>query len=238
MNTFFTPDGWLYKSMNTLVDVFVINICWLLGVLPGFALAFLMTAYVPNMLFLIGWLIAGACFGMATSAGLGICMKMVKKEEGYVFKGFWRYYRSSAKKSSIFGMLLAGLAYFYYIDLQIYVKSGRPLFLLLAVIVTAVFAYLYFIYVFPLTARYENSIRQTFKNSLLFSIRFFPNTILLTLQLALVVVAFFFVSQIFTLMVLFGPGIMLYTLAMRSIVVFDKYEALKKEDEEWEKEHA
>jgi len=220
-----------------MADLAIINLCWLMATLAGFVVMVVTASYLGDAFFVIGVIVFGFLAGIATTAAMSICMKMAKKEEGYIFRGFWKAFKANVKNGGILGMLLAVLIYFYYVNFQIHHTKGLPFPMLIAIVITMVFGYLYFLYSFGLTARYENTIRQTLKNSLLFSIRFFPNTILMTVQMLIVLIAFAYVAKLSVLFYLLGPGIMLYTMAVRCVVVFDKYEALMAEDEEWRRTH-
>ena len=59
-------------------------------------------------------------------------------------------------------------------------------------------------YVFPVLAKFENSIFRTLKNAFLMSLMQFPKTILMIIMYAVPLVVFFFVLQLMPLSLLFG----------------------------------
>lgn len=119
--------------------------------------------------------------GAATTALYTVMLKMVKNEEGYIFRGFFKAFKSNFKQSTIIWIILLLLGIVCWIDFRVAgVISGtagivlRSIFLLVGVVLFSVM-----IYVFPLTARYENTIRATFRNAVILTVGKLPYTILM-----------------------------------------------------------
>lgn len=214
MGSVFGINGWLYKGMQRLTDILVLNFCWLLGSLPIVTI------------------------GASTVAAMDIGMKLARKEEGYIFRGFWKSYKANFKQGFIMGLICLAIAYFYYIDIQIYQAWDKPIFLLIVMILAGILFFFYLIYAFPLLARYDNTIKQTLKNSMLFAIRFFPSTIWMTLQVAIIVAASLFTELMFIIGLLLGFGLIIYTISARSVVVFLRYEEIMAQYEAEEKKES
>ena len=115
---------------------------------------------------------------------------MVKNEEGYIFRGFLKAFKSNFKQSTLIWLILLLLGIVWTVDFRV---AGfmpgmagiilRAIFLALGFILLSVM-----IYIFPLTARYENGIKATFKNALILTVAKLPYTFLMV---AIVVAAVF-----------------------------------------------
>ena len=106
-------------------------------------------------------------------------LKLVKNEEGYVFRGFFKAFKSNFKQSTIIWLILLLLGIVWIVDFRVAgMMPGMA-----GIVFSAIFLVLGFfllsvlIYIFPLTARYENGIKATFKNALILTIARLPYTV-------------------------------------------------------------
>ena len=76
-----------------------------------------------------------------------------------------------------------------------------------------VFVFCAFVYAYPLTARFENTLVKTLQNSVLLSFRYPFRTLLLLLILALEVGLFFWNTTMFFFGLVLGPMVLLSTVA-------------------------
>ena len=110
---------------------------------------------------------------------------------------------------------------------------ARVMFILL--MVALIFYLMVFLYIYPILAKFENSIRNTFTNSLLMSIRHLPYTLLMALITAVPFIAFFFSPsgeiQGLVLLIGFMAGIslMAFINSFFFVRIFDNY--IPKEEE-------
>ena len=128
--------------------------------------------------------------GASTVALYTVMLKMVKNEEGYIFRGFLKAFKTNFKQSTIIWIILLLLGILWTVDFRVAgVIPGMAGIVLRALFLTLGFVLLSVtIYIFPLTARYENSIKGTFKNALILTVAKLPYTFLMA---AIVVAAVF-----------------------------------------------
>lgn len=150
-------DNVIVRALNKICDMVCLNVLWLICCIPIVTI------------------------GAATTALYTVMLKMVKNEEGYIFRGFFKAFKSNFKQSTIIWIILLLLGIVCWIDFRVAgVISGtagivlRSIFLLVGVVLFSVM-----IYVFPLTARYENTIRATFRNAVILTVGKLPYTILM-----------------------------------------------------------
>ena len=84
------------------------------------------------------------------------------------------------------------------------------------------------LYVYPLLAKFYNSVKNTFKNAILMAIRHLPYTILMLLICACPILILFIPSfqiqmSLIMLVILFGPAVIAYGNSHFFVRIFDKY---------------
>ena len=143
----FNLDSPIGRAMNTVADVMILSVLWVVCSLPVFT--------------------AGA----ATTALYYASMRSVR-QEGSVFKDFFRAFRDNFKKSLMFTLLLAGAVLLIAGDFRIFSKVQFAGESVLRVILYAVIFLLIMIvsYFFPLLARYDAAVKAHIKNAFLLSI--------------------------------------------------------------------
>lgn len=187
---FFSPEGQFYKFMQTMTDILVITLLWMLFSLPLVTL------------------------GGATIAAFDVILKIVREEEGHVARQFVGSFKANFKNGIPFGLGALLCAYIVWLDFSLFEQiEGNPIMLLIAGIVAAFTSLLAFLYAFPLQARYENTFFRTLKNSVDISTRYFVRTLTLIVLLFAEVVFFCWNSTTQFLGFFLGPGCMMYTVS-------------------------
>lgn len=150
-------DNVIVRALSKICDMVCLNILWLICSIPIVTI------------------------GASTTALYTVMLKIIKNEEGYILRGFFKAFKTNFRQSTIIWIVLLLLGTVCWVDFQV---SGmipgtaglvmRSIFLLAGFILLSVT-----IYIFPLTARYENSIRATFQNALILTVGRLPYTILM-----------------------------------------------------------
>ena len=161
----FDPEGPLMTALGKFADIVLCNLMFCVLCLPLFT--------------------AGA-----SATALYTCMLQLVYEEdrndGLIFREFWLAFRRNFKQATALwliclgGILFLG-AYYWVVQFMAggYGRVYQTTFYLLALV------FLFgFIYVFPLQARYENSVKNTLRNAWLLSVAALPWTVLSLLLFA------------------------------------------------------
>lgn len=129
--------------------------------------------------------------GASTTALYSVMLKMVKNEEGYIFRGFFKAFKSNFKQSTFMWLILAALWIVWLIDYRVAMIMPGNVGVVMSVIFLAIGFILLSvnIYAFPLTARYENTIKATLKNALILTVGKLPYTFLMVIVLVAAVIA-------------------------------------------------
>ena len=198
---FFSVDGALYKFLSRLWDMVKLNLLWLLFSLP-----------IVTM-------------GAATVAAYTVTLKMVDETEGYVGRQFIKGFKENWKQGIPMGLLAMVCAYAVYLDFQLFeAVEGNPIIFLIVGIIAAFVFGCAFIYAFPLSARYENTLFATLKNSAAIAMRYFVRTIALVVVLALELLLVWYNYTTLFVGLLIGPACMMLTVSGFAIHFFRQIE--------------
>ena len=150
-------DNVITRALSKICDMICLNVLWVICSIPIVTI------------------------GASTTALYTVMLKMVRNEEGYIFRGFFKAFKENFRQSTIMWLILLVTSIVCFIDFRVAgVIAGAPgtvlrgIFFLLGFFLLAVMAY-----TFPLTARYENTIRATLRNAALLSLGRLPYTLLL-----------------------------------------------------------
>ncbi|MCQ2574317.1 MAG: YesL family protein [Treponema sp.] len=190
-----------FKFWDKFIDLFFLNLIMLVCCLPVITI------------------------GPAVTAAYAVLLKMVDDEEGYIYKSYFKYFKSNFKKGMILGIIFTLAAYALYIEWQVVTKMDDVnfIFIVIAILSTAI-VIAGGLYVFPLTARYENTVKNTIKNSYQISIYFFGRTCFILFIIALEIVLFMWNKWLLLAGILVGPMIIIYTIAGMGKKIFLKIE--------------
>lgn len=177
-------DGPVMQFITKIVYSAWLNILWLLCCLP------IVTV------------------GASTTALFYVTLKIAKNEEGNITRAFFYSFRENFRQATLVWLILLGAGVILEIDGYIFYHMrfesvlwtfGTAIFM----VVLAAYAII-LMYIFPLMARFDNTLWAMLKNSLMIGMRFLLCTVLMALVyfiMALVVI------RIFTPAVIFGEGL-------------------------------
>ncbi len=202
-------DNVVTRALSRICDFIVLNILWVVCSIPLFTI------------------------GASTTAMYSVMLKIVRNEEGYIARGFLHAFKENFKQSTAEWLIIAVLGIILSVDWSVTRSLDGTIKLVFQVIFGFFSFWLIsvFLYVFPLTARYENTIKATLKNALLLSIAKLPYTVLmLVISVAPVVVSLLTVqTMLLAIPIWLGIGVSLVTwlnayVLMRVFKIFDTEE--------------
>ena len=119
-------------------------------------------------------------FGPATTALYYVSFKMVRNEENYVFKMFWKSFKENFRQAAIIGVINLILALLIVYDLWVYYNQDTKLSAYLFVLFL-VFAFIWIIgsiYIFAILSKFANSIKVMYVMAFALSIKHFGTTLI------------------------------------------------------------
>ncbi|MGN0642370.1 MAG: YesL family protein [Huintestinicola sp.] len=198
---FFSIDSPLYKFMQRLWDVIKLNFMWLLFSIPVVTI------------------------GCSTIAAFSVALHMTDDTEGDIIRDFFKAFKANIKQGILMTFITLISVYAVYLDFQLYnaPENGSLPFLIIGIF-TAYLLTFSLLYVYPLLARYENSIGNSLKNSFRLGMKFFGRTILLVLLLAVEFVLIFWNLTTMFVGLLIGPACVIYTISGTALYIFKETE--------------
>lgn len=132
--------------------------------------------------------------GASLTALYYVTLKMVRNEEAYIFRSFFKSFRQNFKQATIIHLIMVAAAVLLFLDTNIVKAMNQPASSIMSVIF-AVFTLLYamiLLYLYPILSKFYNSVKNTFRNAVLMSIRHLPYTILMLIISILPILIFLF----------------------------------------------
>ena len=155
-----------------------------------------------------------------------VVLKMIRGEDGYLVRGFFKSFKANFKQATLIWLMMLVVIVVYIGDAMIFSFSGIsfPKPLVIAVAAVGVIIFLISMYIFPLLARFENSIRNTIKNAALMAVGNLPKTILMAIIYALPLVICYFSTYAMLFVFLFGISAPAYGAAWLYSNIFKRFE--------------
>lgn len=210
MGSFFNYEGGVLSALNKMCDIIFLGLLWIVFCIPIVTI------------------------GASTTALYYTTAKVIRKENGYVFKQFWNAFKSNFFNGTVYTVILLLLSTIFIMNFtyvsQVEKTSSTVLFYIYVIMVYAIVATV--IYLFPALSRFEMKRFDLVKLSFFMATRHLPSTILM--QLILLGGAF--------LLYLIPPAILiippLASLLISFVIekVFKKYMPESKEDDPERKE--
>ena len=184
MNHLFNLDGPVLQFINKIVYSVYLNILWFICCIPVITI------------------------GASTTALFYVTLKISKNEEGSITKAFFHSFKENLRQGTVIWLILLAFGIILGIDgYVLYHMRFENVFWTLCTAVFCVAAAAYAIilfYIFPLLARFDNTIGAMFKNALFIGVRFLFCTALMAV---IYFVMLLIVVRIFTPAVIFGEGL-------------------------------
>ena len=223
MNRIFNMDNKFFTFMGRIADLIILNLLCIVCCIPIVTI------------------------GPAITAMFYVTMKMVRNEESYIVKGFFHSFKENLRQGIIINIIV--LAAFTMLSLDISLVRGMEgtvyKVLLYIFLVLLFMSMLIYLYIYPVLAKFYNTIKHTFINAFLMSIRHLPYSILM-IVISLLPFAILFIpsfrvqSFLIMLFILMGAAVIAYINSFFFVKIFDKYmpEEEKEEsaDGEWHME--
>lgn len=185
MNRSLSTDNPIMNFLTIVCDIVILHFLWLLTSLPILTI------------------------GASTTALYYTTMKCIRNGQGGVVKLFFKSFRENFKQATGIGVLalLAGAlcAFDMWFAVSRNIKSMLVIFTIMSLI------YLFTVlYVFPLQAQFENTVKATIKNAFLMSIKNLPWTLLMVAITAAIAAGCYFSSTVLGLMLICVAGLHAY----------------------------
>ncbi|MFI3172099.1 MAG: YesL family protein [Eubacteriales bacterium] len=194
MGNLFNVDNKFFTLMGLIFDLTVLNILYVISCIPIFTI------------------------GAATTALYDMTLKMVKNEESYIVRGYFKAFKRNFKNGTILGILATIIAIIlgtnvYASNLNLDNGTMWVLLFIFNLSLTILF-WLIMAYIYPIQALKELTMVGVLKSSLYSSVRYLPTTILVVILNS--IFPFCMVWNLYTM----TYGIVIYAIIGCSIITY------------------
>lgn len=208
----FNADSPLMEGLSKITDLVILNLVVLVCCLPVFT--------------------AGA----ALTGMHYVLLKMVRNEEGYIVRSYFKSFRENFLQATGMWMIFLAAGFLFMLDLRLTGGGAGggiqlPVLFRYLLIAAGIYLFMVYLYAFPLLARFSNSVPGTLRNAAVLTVASFPRTIgmaVASIAFPLVVIIFKPILPLLILLGISGPG---YLCALLYSPVFKRLEANVKGEE-------
>jgi uncharacterized membrane protein YesL len=208
MNGFFNMDSPFMRLLTKVADLIILNILVILCSIP-----------IVTM-------------GASLTGMHYVLLKMVRNEDGYIVKGFFKSFKQNFKQATIIWLIIIAFAAVLVVDWLIYKQNAAQLSKVMMIILVALVMVvgMGISYVFPVLSRFDNTVFKTIKNSIFMAILSFPKTVLMITCYAIPFLLLWYVPSSVPVVLMLGISGPAYLAAMIYNGIFKKFEPAKEEE--------
>ena len=210
MDKLFNMDNKFFSMMGRAADLMILNIVFIICCLPIVTI------------------------GASLTALHYVTLKMVRNEESYIVKSFFKSFKQNFKQATIINLIMLLFGGILYLDLNIINNMSGSMASVLHVLFIAfgIVYFVIFLYLYPVLAKFYNTIKHTFRNAFLMSIRHLPQTtLMLVISASPILLLWLFAyvsfaqvtSILIMLFVLMGFSTLAYWKSKIFVKIFDNY---------------
>lgn len=193
MGRIFNMDNKFFTFMSRVADLIILNVVFIVCCIPIVTI------------------------GASVTAMNYVTMKMARNEESYIVKSFFKSFRENFKQATIIWLILLVAGLLLGMDFRIVQQVESTGLLKVVTYGLYMIALIYAMvlsYIFPLLAKFDNTIKNTFKNAMLMSIRHLPFTIVILL------VGFAPAVATLTIPIVLAYGLIVWIMVGFSLIAF------------------
>lgn len=199
---FFSLDSPLMQALNKMADLLWLNVLTIICCIPIVTVGASLTA----MHYMI--------------------LKVLRNEETYITRGFFKSFKDNFRQATVIWLIQLVVTLLLVGDFYIMYKSETEFHIVFQVLImiVAVIVILTSTFVYPVLAKFDNSIFSTIKNALYVSILQLPKAIAMVILSVLPLVLLVIAPSLVPIVLMFGVSIPAYLFAMMYNKFFKKLE--------------
>lgn len=198
----FDMDSPLMNGLNKMADLMILNLLTILCCLPVVTV------------------------GASLTAMHYMVIKLIRNEESYVVKGFFRSFKQNLRQGTIIWLLqlfvIIVLGFDYY--LLFFTGTSYPTVFQIVLFVVSVVVLVISMFVYPILSKFDNTVLRTLKNAMFIGMLQLPKAILMALMFAVPVIIGLLMPEIIPIVLLFGITVPAYGGAKLYNKFFEKME--------------
>ncbi len=170
MKGFFNMDSPFFVFLTRVADLMILNLLFIVCCIPIFTI------------------------GAACTALSYVTLKQAEQVDGYIVRGYFHAFKQNFKQATLIWLIMLAILAVLIMDFMItggassFMPGGSASVMRVLLYIGFAVWIMVFLYVFPLLARFENTVMGTLRNAILISLANAPKTLLMMAVIALAVV--------------------------------------------------
>lgn len=207
MRKVFDFEGPIFVFLSRAADLLWLNILFMICSIPVFTI------------------------GASATALYYVTLKMARNEEGYITKSFFKSFKDNFKQATCIWLIILLIGTVIFMDYRVVTDPAlasiipstaiRNIVMVASMVMTIIVSFIT-IYVFPILAKFDNSVRNTIRNAFLMSIRHLPQTLLLIL-IAIVPAVIMYFSVALMILIVYVFSLVAFFSSKIFVKIFDNY---------------
>lgn len=202
MSKIFSTEGKIYSGMERIYQILLLNSIFIISCLPVVTI------------------------GVALASAYGTAYKMIDHSEGVLYKEYLRQLKLNmlpATKLWVLILAVIGAGFWTFPYVQSFMVGNKIAYYLTMVFIT--FLVLMSLYLFPLIARFDNSLSGTVVNAMILSFKHLPQSIIVFfITIGGVVIVPIYLPKLLFVWLFTGIGTVIFINANILMNVFKKYD--------------
>ena len=207
MSRFFTPDNPVMEFIAKIFDLVILNLIFIFSCVPIITI------------------------GASTSALSYVTLKMVRGEDPYIWRNFWKSFRQNFKQGTLVWIFSILIFIFLGMDFYIINSQNTSLFAVVRILlwIVCAVALSVFLYVFPVISHFVCTTKQALKNALLMTFGHLPYTLMMLALAGLLLFLCSSSSKLVAMIVVIsgicGFSVVSFVYSIMFDRIFQKYES-------------
>ena len=207
MSRFFNPDNPVMEFIAKIFDLVILNLIFIFSCVPIITI------------------------GASTSALSYVTLKMVRGEDPYIWRNFWKSFRQNFKQGTLVWIFSILIFIFLGMDFYIINSQNSSLFAVVRILlwIVCAVALSVFLYVFPVISHFVCTTKQALKNALLMTFGHLPYTLMMLALAGLLLFLCSSSSKLFAMIVVLsgicGFSVVSFVYSIMFDRIFQKYES-------------
>ena len=207
MSRFFNPDNPVMEFIAKIFDLVILNLIFIFSCVPIITI------------------------GASTSALSYVTLKIVRGEDPYIWRNFWKSFRQNFKQGTLVWIFSILIFIFLGMDFYIINSQNTSLFAVVRILlwIVCAVALSVFLYVFPVISHFVCTTKQALKNALLMTFGHLPYTLMMLALAGLLLFLCSSSSKLFAMIVVLsgicGFSVVSFVYSIMFDRIFQKYES-------------
>ena len=207
MSRFFNLDNPVMEFIAKIFDLVILNLIFIFSCVPIITI------------------------GASTSALSYVTLKMVRGEDPYIWRNFWKSFRQNFKQGTLVWIFSILIFIFFGMDFYIINSQNTSLFAVVRILlwIVCAVALSVFLYVFPVISHFVCTTKQALKNALLMTFGHLPYTLMMLALAGLLLFLCSSSSKLFAMIVVLsgfcGFSVVSFVYSIMFDRIFQKYES-------------